>query len=613
MEKGERKEKPIPKATTPSSEGLWCETCNRSGHTYNTCFASTIRIPSKGKGKGKRQGNASNHGDRNWKSHNFPANYNSDQAFPALHDESSSSNTQIWWEDHELGSTAMDNEPSYVPLHVHLLADYIEHNAYNDDDDEYVSEYIDLVIFAIITNIERYNTYVLNPTAELLAEIQVHSGYISMAESCLNVHIQRIIRTFKASLYYDELMSGEHVGATADVSIHNEQTDITIVNEGMDNVTNEANEITNDEITTSEEQSSIINDANKSMNDEITKANEQLSTINEANKSTNDEITKASEQLSTINEVNKSTNDEITKADEQLITINEVNKSTNDEVTQANNEQLSTINYDNKSMNDEITKANEQLSTINEANKSTNDEVTQANEQLSTINDVNKSTNDEVDKANEQLSAINDANKSTNEEIKAFNKQLSNNEIQSANELLGELCNEKALQRSSHKADIEHFNVAAIKHYNGFDQATGKSQVKPNDSELESSTANGTQRLDGAPLSLMHPLLDSQHDRATVSPNVSPTVSPTVSLDVRPTVRPNVRPKSFLVMAKSVNLPDFASSKSDFATKKPFCSGEVIFGVLSCLVWPFLVMSCLVYSCLVISVEIALFCSPSNI
>jgi hypothetical protein len=184
----------------PNSSGPWCETCNRSGHTSNNCFASTIRIPAKGKGKGKRQ---SNPGERNWKSHNFPANYSSDQAGPALHDESSSSsNTQTWWEDHELGSVILDNDPFYVPLHADLLLDYIENNAYDDDDDEYISEYIDLILFAIITNIERYNTYVFNPTAALLAEIQVHSSYISRAESCLNVHIQRIIRNFKSSLHY---------------------------------------------------------------------------------------------------------------------------------------------------------------------------------------------------------------------------------------------------------------------------------------------------------------------------------------------------------------------------------------------------------------------------
>jgi hypothetical protein len=83
----------------PHSDGLWCDTCNRSGHTSSSCFASTIRIPNKGKGKRQKEGKG-NYGDRNWKSQNFPAGYNSDQATPALHDESSSSATQGWWEEH---------------------------------------------------------------------------------------------------------------------------------------------------------------------------------------------------------------------------------------------------------------------------------------------------------------------------------------------------------------------------------------------------------------------------------------------------------------------------------------------------------------------------------
>ncbi len=84
----------------------------------------------------------------------------------------------------------MDQEPSSVPLHADLLLDYIEHNSHDEDDDEYVSEYIDLILFAIITNIEQHKAYLLNPTTTLLDEIRVHSNYISRAESCLNVHMR---------------------------------------------------------------------------------------------------------------------------------------------------------------------------------------------------------------------------------------------------------------------------------------------------------------------------------------------------------------------------------------------------------------------------------------
>ncbi len=104
------------------NDGLWCGTCNRPGHTSTSCFATTIRLPSTG--KGKRQSDKGNYGDRRWKSDNFPANYNSDQATPALHDESSSSAAKGWWDDHELGSAAMENELTPVPLHPDLLNDY---------------------------------------------------------------------------------------------------------------------------------------------------------------------------------------------------------------------------------------------------------------------------------------------------------------------------------------------------------------------------------------------------------------------------------------------------------------------------------------------------------
>ena len=54
---------------------------------------------------------------------------------------SSSSATQSWWDDQELGTAAVDNEPSPVPLHPDLLHDYVEHNSFDEDDDEYISDY----------------------------------------------------------------------------------------------------------------------------------------------------------------------------------------------------------------------------------------------------------------------------------------------------------------------------------------------------------------------------------------------------------------------------------------------------------------------------------------
>jgi hypothetical protein len=69
-----------------------------------------------------------------------------------------------------LAANVATNEPTAsvdanpVPLHASLLDDYVERNAYNDDDDEYIADYIDLVLFAIVSNNERTKTYQLNPT-----------------------------------------------------------------------------------------------------------------------------------------------------------------------------------------------------------------------------------------------------------------------------------------------------------------------------------------------------------------------------------------------------------------------------------------------------------------
>ena len=77
---------------------LWCDLCNRSGHTANSCYATSIRVSPKGKGSPPTKGGKGkgHHGDRSWKSQNFPANYHSEQATPTLHDETPSTDTQEW-------------------------------------------------------------------------------------------------------------------------------------------------------------------------------------------------------------------------------------------------------------------------------------------------------------------------------------------------------------------------------------------------------------------------------------------------------------------------------------------------------------------------------------
>ncbi len=80
-------------------------------------------------------------------------------------------------------------------------------NAYNDDDDEYIADYIDLVMFAIVSNIERVKVFRQNPTNALQQVIHAQSNSITRAENCLNVHIQRLIRKFKSDVNYEGIMS----------------------------------------------------------------------------------------------------------------------------------------------------------------------------------------------------------------------------------------------------------------------------------------------------------------------------------------------------------------------------------------------------------------------
>jgi hypothetical protein len=87
-------------------------------------------------------------------------------------------------------------EANPVSLHASLLNDYIERNDYDNNDDEYVADYIDLVLFAIVSNLERTKVYQLTRTESLLLEIRNASQSIAKAENCLNPHIKRIILKF---------------------------------------------------------------------------------------------------------------------------------------------------------------------------------------------------------------------------------------------------------------------------------------------------------------------------------------------------------------------------------------------------------------------------------
>jgi hypothetical protein len=137
-----------------SNDVLWCESCNRSGHTAATCYATTIRAP-QGKGAPPSKGgkNKGHHGDRNWKSQNFPANYQSEHTSPALHDNTPSSTSQEWWESHEVGSVAFERiQPTFF---------------LDEADDDEVAAYIDLIILALLNNMERQQQYTQIPSPQL--------------------------------------------------------------------------------------------------------------------------------------------------------------------------------------------------------------------------------------------------------------------------------------------------------------------------------------------------------------------------------------------------------------------------------------------------------------
>ena len=75
-----------------------------------------------------------------------------------------------------------------------------------DDNEEAISDYIDLVLFAIVQNTKRHQEFLLNPNPDLSRQMAEHSEYITNAENCLNVHIRRIIRNFKTQIGYDVCM-----------------------------------------------------------------------------------------------------------------------------------------------------------------------------------------------------------------------------------------------------------------------------------------------------------------------------------------------------------------------------------------------------------------------
>ena len=129
----------------------------------------------------------------------------------------------------------------------------------DEDNDEHISDYIDLILFAIVTNLDRHKAYLLNPTVSLLNEIHEHSTYIANAESSLNIHIWRIIQNFKATLHYDAYMSCSDTDAFTTAHTAIEQVEIDKANEST---SNDLNDLHNGQVEIDTANESTSNDLN---------------------------------------------------------------------------------------------------------------------------------------------------------------------------------------------------------------------------------------------------------------------------------------------------------------------------------------------------------------
>jgi hypothetical protein len=145
------------------------------------------------------KGTKGNYGDRQWKSQNFPAAYNSEQANTALHEDSSPTQSAEWWQTNEIGSVLVEDDKNSIKNNDDEVAahDELALAPIDEHDDDATAAYIDLIILAIFQNIERQQEYLKHPTIELLNAVTFHSQYNVRAESQLGMHTQRIYKTLK--------------------------------------------------------------------------------------------------------------------------------------------------------------------------------------------------------------------------------------------------------------------------------------------------------------------------------------------------------------------------------------------------------------------------------
>jgi hypothetical protein len=73
-----------------------------------------------------------------------------------------------------------------------------------DADPGEMEAYLDLLLFSIIDNMDRQDTYLRYPSAQLRRQIMEEATSIAIAEQCTNARIQQTVRDFKKAINYDD-------------------------------------------------------------------------------------------------------------------------------------------------------------------------------------------------------------------------------------------------------------------------------------------------------------------------------------------------------------------------------------------------------------------------
>jgi chromosome segregation ATPase len=215
----------------------------------------------------------------------------------------------------------------------------------DEDDDEHISDYIDMILFAIVTNMERHKAYLLNTTTSLLDEIYEHSASIANAESSLNIHVRRIIQNFKATIHYDASMSRSDVDTFTTAHAAFEQVEIDKANDkANESTSNDFNDLQNGQVEIDKANESTSNDLNDLQNGQVE--------IDHANASTSNDLNDLQNEQVEIDKANKSTSNDLHELQNGQVEIDEANESTSNDLNDLQNGQVEIDNANESTSND---------------------------------------------------------------------------------------------------------------------------------------------------------------------------------------------------------------------------------------------------------------------